>query len=50
MRKTKGQLISECLCGVFNSSKKQTKKINLNAMIVCFLEELKTPKRHSEIN
>ena len=25
---TKGQLISKCLCCIFNSPKKQTKKIN----------------------
>ena len=51
----KGQLISKCLFGFFNSSKKQKKSApvgqgkNLNFQ-VCFLEELKTPKRHFEIN
>ena len=49
---SEGQLISKCLFGVFNSSKKRTKKIALSTMIpqvklfcVRFLEELKTPKR-----
>ena len=50
---TKGQLISKCLFGVLNSSKKQTKTsrqvVKLN-LFVRFLEELKTPKRHFEIN
>ena len=32
-RKTaKGQLISKCLCGIFNSSNKQTKKFDLTTM------------------
>ena len=36
----KGQLLLKGLFGVFNSSKKRTKKLNFQ---VCFLEELKTP-------
>ena len=42
---------------IFNSSRKQTKKLHLTSMVpqvepifFCFLEELKTPKRHFEIN
>ena len=53
----KGQLISKCLFGVLNSSKKQTKTIRPWGIIVVesnflvrFLEEFKTPKRHFEIN
>ena len=55
----KGQLISKGLFGVFNSSKKRTKKFDLASTMVCtssriifvrFLEELKTPKRHFGIN
>ena len=53
----KGQLISKCLFGVFNSLKKRTKTIRLyyygtssRIIFVRFLGELKTPKRHFEIN
>ena len=54
----KGHLISKCLFGVLNSSKKQTKKFNLTKcyatsgriIIVHFLEEFKTQKRYFEIN
>ena len=53
----KGQLISKCLFGVLNSSKKGTKTIRPWGIIVVesnflvrFLEEFKTPKRHFEIN
>ena len=50
----KGQLISKCLYGVFNSSKKRTKKFDYDTsgqiVFVCFLEEFKTSKRHFEIN
>ena len=53
-----GQLISKCLLGTFNSSKKTNKKLDLTTyygissqiVFVCFLEELKMPKRHLEIN
>ena len=53
----KGQLIWKCLFGVFNSPKK-TEKFNLNTkygtsswiILVRFLELLKIPKRHFEIN
>ena len=55
---TKGQLISKCLFGIFNSSKKQTKKFDLSTyygtsswiVFVLFWEELETAKRHFEIN
>jgi hypothetical protein len=55
---TKGHLISKDLVGILNSSKKQTKKIDLQyyggtsgrLVLVRFSEELKTPKNHSEIN
>ena len=53
---TKGQLVSKCLFVVFNSPKKQTKKIALRYhgsklnFFVCLLGELKIPKRHFEIN
>ena len=51
---TKGQLISKCLFGVFNSSKKRTKTILLEVLyygvVVCFFEGLKIPKRRFEIN
>ena len=47
----KGQLISKCLFGIFNSPKKWTKKIRLyyygtssRIVFVHFLGELKTPK------
>ena len=54
---TKGQLISKCLFDVFNSSKKNELE-NHNfcpsllgqKFFVRFLEELKKPKRHFEIN
>ena len=55
---TKGQLISKGLFCVFNSSKKRTKiicpsrlgqKFKFSSSFF-FLEELKTPKRHFEIN
>ena len=51
---TKGQLISK---GIFNSPKKGAKKSQLyydgtsnEIVFVRFLGELKTPKRHFEIN
>ena len=51
---TKGQLISKCLFGVFNSPKKRTKTIQLEVvklhLFVCFVIGLKIPKRHFEIN
>ena len=55
----KGQLISKCLFCIFNSPKKRTKKFDYITMeygtssrivFLCFLGELKTPKRHFEIN
>ena len=53
----KGQLISKGLFGIFNSPKKWTKIICLyyygsssQIVFVCFLGELKTTKRHFEIN
>ena len=49
---TKGQLISKCLFGIFNSPEKRTKKIRLyyygtssRIVFVHFLGELKTPKK-----
>ena len=52
----KVQLISKGLVGIMNSSKKRTKKFDLQyfdtssrIVFVHFLEELKTPKRHYEI-
>ena len=52
---TKGQLISKCLFGVINSSKKRMKTIRFEETIVVkssffvsFLEELKISKRHYE--
>jgi hypothetical protein len=53
----KGQLISKCIFGVFNSSKKNELE-NFNfcpslmgqKFFVRFLEEMKTPKRLFEIN
>ena len=57
--KIKGQLISKCLFGVFNSPKKRTKTIRLEVctsivvksnFFVCFMGELKIPKRHFGIN
>ena len=51
---TKGQLISKCPFGNFNSPKKWTKKFDFTSMalqVELFLFiELKTPKIHSEIN
>ena len=56
---TKGQLISKCLFGIFNSPKKRTKKLDFTTYYLeylkqncfrSFLAELKTPKRHFEIN
>ena len=54
----KGQLISKGLVGILNSSKKRTKKFDLQyydstssrLVFVRFLEELKTPKSPFEIN
>ena len=53
----KGQLISKCLFVIFNSFKKRLKKFDLPTILrqvelflFVFLEELKTPKRHLEIN
>ena len=53
----KGQSISKCLLGVFNSPKKWLKQFDLRYHLVVksncfvrFLGELKTPKRHFEIN
>ena len=51
----KGQLISKCLFGVFNSPKKRLKTIRLEEVVksnflVRFLGELKIPKRYFEIN
>ena len=55
---SKGQLISKCLFGIFNSPPKKTnEKIRLyyygnsnRIVFVRFLGELKTPKRHFENN
>ena len=54
--KTKGHLISEELFNILNSSKKQTKKINLTAMIpqvdmlfVHFLEKFEDTKIISKL-
>ena len=55
---SKGQLISKCLFGVFNSPKKRKKTIRLEVpyvvvksnFFVHFLGELKILKRHFEIN
>ena len=53
----KGQLILNCPFGVFNYFKKLMKKFNIlyydtssRIVFVPFLEELKTPKGHFEIN
>ena len=53
----KGQLISECLFDIFNSPKKRTNKFDFTTMVpqvelflFVFLGELKSPKRHFEIN
>ena len=54
-----GQLISKFHFGIFNSSKNRMKKFDLTTILwhlqvelfsFVFLEELKTPKRHFEIN
>ena len=54
MLKCKGQLISKCLIGIFNSPKKRMKKFDYNTSIelfsFVFWKELKTPIRHFEIN
>ena len=47
LSRSKGQLISKCLFGIFNSPKKRTKKFNFTNMLpqsncFCFLRELKT--------
>ena len=54
---TKGQLISKCIFGIFNSSKKRVKKIRLyyygastRIVFVRFLGGMKIPKIHFEIN
>ena len=49
MNGTKGQLISKCLFGIFNSPKKRTKKFDFTTTMVPQVE-LKIPKRHFEIN
>ena len=52
----KGQLISKCFFGIFNSPQNWMKKklycygTSSQIVFVCFLGELKTPKRHFEIN
>ena len=53
----KGQLISKGLVGILNSSKKRTKKFDLQyydtsgqLVFILFLEELKTPKSPFKIN
>ena len=53
----KGQLISKCLFGIFNSPKKQSKKFDFTCYLKsnCFRSffwriEVKTPKRYFEIN
>ena len=55
--KPKGQLISKSLFGIFNSPKNERKKNPLyyygtssRIVFICILGELKTPKRHFEIN
>ena len=54
--RTKGQLSSKCLFGVFNSPKKRKKQFDLRyhsskvEFFVGFLGELKILKRHFEIN
>ena len=53
---TKGQLISKCLFGAFNSPKNEQKQFDLRyhsskvEFFVRFLGELKITKRHFEIN
>jgi hypothetical protein len=47
----KGQSFSKCLFGIFSSSKNEQKNDTSSRIVfVRFLEELKTPKRHFEIN
>ena len=53
----KGQLISKCLFGVFNSPKNERKKFDFTTMIpqidlfsLVFWVKLKTPKKHFKIN
>ena len=53
----KGQLISKCLFGVFNLSQNMNENkstwgitVEKSNFFVCFLGELKIPKRHFEIN
>ena len=53
----KGQLISKCLFGIFNSPKKRTNKFDFTTMkpqvdlsSFVFWRKLKTPKRHFEIH
>ena len=53
----KGQLISKCLLGIFNSSKKRTNefyfttiKPQIDLFSFLFWRKLKAPKRHFEIN
>ena len=55
--KAKGQLISEGLFGILNSSKKTNEEIRLNYydtsgrhIFICFWKNLKTPKSRFEIN
>ena len=45
----KGQLISRCLFSIFNSTLLLWYTAS-QTVLVCFLGELKTPKRHFEIN
>ena len=53
----KGQSISRCLFGIFNSPKKRTKEFDFTTMVpqvklfsFVFWGELKTANRHFEIN
>ena len=53
----KGQLISKCIFGIFNSPKRRTRKFDFTATVpqvkngfVHFLGEFKAQKRHFEIN
>ena len=50
----KGHLISKCPFGIFNPAKKRTKKFDSITMVSTssrnVLKNLKTPKRHFEIN
>ena len=53
---TKGQLISKCLFGIFNSPKNEQKQFGLRYskikvdFFVCFLGDLKIQKNTFEIN